>query len=370
MKIKIKTALVLILILGLFNQKTAQAFFVDEARVDLPVTTGDWQAPSIEAKLVRNEKEYLITELFTENQFELNILEDTKMFDLNLVSQPSVFSFEYLLTSSETALGFDEPAFVVFADKVNVFQAWLEPLILSSSLEITEGEWQKIYIPLSSEMATAENNLELEFVINNTSDDLLPTSVSVRNLTTQSVVMSSQDEIELTTEPGAMIFAGLETNTGDLVQYTNEQWLSLSIDELQDMKQIIVWSVDPAGNTSQELVIPVAIDLEPPEYISDLELIYHSQLESIFSWTTPTDLETNLARYNFELFSLFSPEQNIIDNYQHSRLPYNYLSPKPPGIKDYLVLEGLPPGEYQLEIDTVDSAKNYSITMLEFAMGM
>jgi len=364
----IKAVLLLLSLIGFISLSCgpAQAYFIASHQIDVPVSTGDWQAPGVEVNLVRDNNSKTIRELITQPEFELKEGE-TQTFELANLSLPPYISFAYRLKSQETALGFDEPAFWVSFDQRIVFQDWLEPYLIDSPGQPIESDWRKIYLPIPDKINENEN-LTINFVVNNSGDNQYPTQLEVQNVTTQTVVLNQSDLVKVSTESDAQIHVGLIDEQNEVRHLTAEGSMTLSAQELSQIKHFQVWAVDPAGNTSQVFDSSVVIDVVPPASALELQTEHLSEPETVVSWKTAGETETNLFDCQFELFNLISPTADIFDQYVNFRLPHNLPAPKPPGIKDHLVLEWLPKGEYQFKLEIRDAALNQRWQTLDFTI--
>ncbi|MBU0978347.1 hypothetical protein KKF92_00775 [Patescibacteria group bacterium] len=366
MTIKLQNIIFVSLMIGLIcgSCSSAQAFFVASRRVDVVVTTGDWQAPNLEVSLIRDGQTQVIHELITQPDFDLDPEESSKTIEIENISLPPYLIFEYRLQSLETALGFDEPTLLVSVNGQIVFQDWLAPYLRENPDQSVDSDWQKVYLPLDQNMAGEENNLIIMFQVNNFGDEQFPTRLAVKNMTSKSMVLRQGDLISLNSESDAQVHVGLIDDQDQMSHISVDQFIHLSTDQLNQIKSIQAWSVDLAGNTSQQVVLPITIDTTPPDSITDLQIEYLSQPETIISWTTPSDVDTNLVNYEFELFNLAQPEVNIFDQFESRRLPYGIWAPKPAGVKDYLVFKNLPLTVHQLDIRAIDIGHNQTTTSL------
>ena len=344
--------------LGVVAAAPTQAFFDTTAQTQFTLSTGDWIPPNLLITLQRDDTAFSTQATITEPNFILDSTHTSRTVSIQpthptqLVS-PIQLTFDYRLTSTELSPGFDEPALVVQFNDAAIFQDWVTAW--PANHDRIDSGWQTI--TLSLPVATDQ---QLKFILTNSGDNQFPTQVEIANLTTTKLLLGQSDQLILTTEPGAQVFAGYDVD-GELTQVAGFGRLTINaIDLPPHINSIQIWAVDLAGNTTQPQIFSLQLDLNSPSPIIDLVLLHRDQFETIISWTTPLDPTTRIDHYLWRVFDV--DNQPIVEEITTSHLPYQLAISKPPRQTDWLVLGDLPSVATRFEIISIDSAGNQGST--------
>ena len=133
--------------------------------------------------LINQNNKFLLREVFNSSQF-------IKIHSLYLLALPrkealAALSFEYLLESNENLLRFDEPVFYVVLRKES-----LSELIFAKTIVQSGFSWNKVILDLKN-YDTRE--ADLIFYVGNLGDEEKPSTVYLRNLSSQIIILEPSD---------------------------------------------------------------------------------------------------------------------------------------------------------------------------------
>lgn len=136
--------------------------------------------------LIGENQSYVLKEDFDPNL----IIEIDDFYSLDLAKDfPPAISFEYFIDSAEDLSAFDEPVFYI-----SIEGEAKQELIFAKSIKQSDGQWQKVILDLR---AYDLSNKHLRFYAGNLGDQDKPSSVYIRNLSSQVIVWQVGDQLLL-----------------------------------------------------------------------------------------------------------------------------------------------------------------------------
>ncbi|NLG06408.1 MAG: hypothetical protein GX559_01775 [Candidatus Pacebacteria bacterium] len=136
--------------------------------------------------LIREDQSYLLKEYFDPNL----IIEIDKFYSLELAKDFSpAISFEYFVDSAEDLSAFDEPVFYISIEGESK-----QELIFAKTIKQSDGQWQKVILDLRVYDLFDKH---LHFYAGNLGDQNKPSSVYIKNLSSQLIVWQAGDQLLL-----------------------------------------------------------------------------------------------------------------------------------------------------------------------------
>ena len=136
--------------------------------------------------LIGENQSYSLKEYFDPNL----IIEIDNFYSLDLVKDfPPAISFEYFINSAEDLSAFDEPVFYI-----SIEGEFRQELIFAQTIQQSNGQWQKVILDLRAHDLSDKH---LRFYAGNLGDQDKPSSVYIRNLSSQVIVWQAGDQLLL-----------------------------------------------------------------------------------------------------------------------------------------------------------------------------
>lgn len=258
-----------------------------------------------------------------------NCLEQT----INQTQLLKNLGFRYQVITSEDLAGFDQPLFVVFVNDQPVFKK------SANSEQQSNINWQLGLIDLSR---FDEQTLELKFCAGNSGDSLGSSFVLLDQVTTDLTVLNAHDQLLLSSvQIDHYLQAGYEVNSIHMSKTSDlNSDLSLSFSSTLDDHQIEIQVFNQNQTLVKLLLLPVLIDVFPPENVTDLAVFNELDHQISLSLTVPADKGLGLSHYQLAVSNQDDLKQNWLNLPKLKLLelsPDFYSIPDLTGIKQTLI---------------------------------
>jgi hypothetical protein len=318
-----------------FRVGTKASFNVLEQSRDNSISAGSWEPEELVSLRV-DDQEYSLVNSVTNNwtnEGEVEFLENNyfkiggkeNLLEQNVLSQEIVspknsfysLAFEYLLETTETDLGFDEPMFEVYAGDELIYQEWAVD---------ASNNWQQALINISS---LNKNKINLKFKAGNTVDSQYPSTVYIKNIKTNAASVNSQASFVLKSSGNQIKYEYfVDTQKISGVNFDSlEFWLDQQPDD---------YLVNIYLNNNLDSKLIVYFDDQKPELINDLVITVEGDNEFSLKFTSPLD-------------NIFNRVNGYLVNQEHF-----VFSKRPAGNLETLLVSGFQP----TSVKSVDQAGN------------
>lgn len=320
------------------------------------LTTGEWVPAETVVSLQREEVVYSNAESVTSyidqsgEQFQLVVQPETNQY----------LSFEYTVTSNETAHHFDTPAVVVLIGGTPVLQ-------IEHSVAPTNSEWQQATIDIPR-LHFDPGVYDIQFTTQNTYDELNPPTLEIREVTTTQFFAKPGDRVLLrTNKPVRSVFVGhtiWENNQNveiqaeaESVPNTNQQeWIYVVPNSFSGL-ELEYWSFDLFENSearkSQFVLFESSIgvtNIESDFFVETdhemtVQLSYKNNSTTAHYFLVKSSVEPILSQQHWD--EATAVQQKQYQQYAFAGIPTlsNFGN-----VQKNIVLEGLPTGTQYLTV--------------------
>lgn len=311
----------------------------------------EWKPAETEIKAIKDGNIYSFSE-------KINLENSQHKNHEFSISERQYLTFQYKISSDENDPGFDDPNFLV---KINEQNIYLD--------KVENNFWKKGFINLA-ELQSINNNYKVEFVAQNTFDELNNSELEIKNVSTSVFLAKHNDLIKFSvSKEKAEIYVKYVVFENE-IEIPRELVLSspyeLLITEHFQNNKIEYFSKDSFGNIEESKFATIFTDFSPPDKIDNFTCYSESNKDLNVVFTSPNEsFSRSSAIYDFRTSSeqiTESIDWNVLEKVE----PINFKKygdsslPSKSGEQENILFKNLDIDKSFLAVKSVDFAGNGS----------
>lgn len=274
--------------------------------------------------------------------------------------------FWYKIQTQETALGFDEPAFMVYVN--DQMRYWISAKSWNEQSKLENNGWRYASVYVAD---LDDEQIKLSFYAGSHGDAQQSSIVYLDQITTDATVVNKDALFTIyTDEPNnqdAQVVYEYKVG-GKIISETGSSGLQFKLAGQPDNQELYYWTKNIAGVESAKNRIEVILDQELPTQIADLAAYNEGDDEYSLTFTAPADnifmaVREYDIRYSTEEITAQTNWEDLpkVQLIADDQLPGQVRAPKTAGQIEDLIAMGLDIEQiYYFAIKAVDTAGNIS----------